>query len=86
MAEAKSGLSRWVREVESGEPIMITRHGKPAAAIVRAADLEQLRRLQAAGPEAGLASVLGGWDDSEKLADTVDAIRRTSRSVEPLPE
>ena len=36
MFEAKTNLSRLVEEVEKGEEVIITRHGKPVAKIVRA--------------------------------------------------
>lgn len=76
VAEAKTALSECLRQVETGEPIIITRHGKPVAAIVSAHDIEQLKRLRKAGPEKGLASIAGGWSDSEEL---VKAIKRYPR-------
>jgi len=51
------------RKAEAGDPVVITRHGKPVVALVPAAELEQLERLRAAGPEGGLASLAGGWED-----------------------
>ena len=65
-------------EVDSGQnsPILITRHGKPVAALVRPSDLEHLERLRKAGPEKGLASIAGGWENSEELAEILDASPR----------
>ncbi len=77
IAEAKTALSECLRQVETGEPIIITRHGKPVAALVSTHDIEHLKRLRKAGPEKGLASIAGGWDDSEEL---VKAIKRSPRS------
>lgn len=39
------------------EPVIITRHGRPVAALVGAQELEVLERLRVAGPEAGLVSL-----------------------------
>ncbi len=77
IAEAKAHLSVCVREAEQGEPIMITRHGKPVAALVPAADLDQLERLRMAGPQSGLASLAGGWDGADELADRIEESERT---------
>lgn len=75
-AEAKARFSEAVREAEDGSPIVITRHGRPVAALVRAEDVETLERLRAAGPEGGLASVAGGWEGSDELADLLLGYRR----------
>jgi antitoxin (DNA-binding transcriptional repressor) of toxin-antitoxin stability system len=56
--------------------MLITRHGKPVAALVRPADLEHLERLRKAGPESGLASIAGGWENSEDLAAILDGSSR----------
>ena len=40
--EAKAGLSALIEAAENGEPTMITRHGKPAAAIVSVDDFRKL--------------------------------------------
>lgn len=71
VAEVKARLSSCIRLAESGESVYITRHGKTVAALVRAADLEQLERLRAAGPDEGLASLAGGWKGADRLADHV---------------
>jgi antitoxin (DNA-binding transcriptional repressor) of toxin-antitoxin stability system len=62
--------------VESGSLVLITRHGKPVAALVRPNDLEHLERLRKAGPESGLASIAGGWKNSEELAAILDGSPR----------
>ena len=79
VAEIKATLSECIREVESGEAVVITRHGKPVAALVRVEDFEHLRRLRAAGPEGGLASLAGGWEDSEELAHLLESSPRNSQ-------
>ncbi|MBX3578470.1 MAG: type II toxin-antitoxin system Phd/YefM family antitoxin [Rhizobiaceae bacterium] len=40
--EAKASLSALIEAAEAGSPTVITRHGKPAAAIVPVADIERL--------------------------------------------
>jgi len=67
VAEAKAALSEYIRQVEAGFPVMITRHGKPVAALVQPKELEHLERLRKAGPEKGLACIAGGWEDSGEL-------------------
>jgi prevent-host-death family protein len=84
VAEVKAGLSEHIREVERGEPILITRHGKTVAALVRPEELEQLERLRAAGPAAGLASIAGGWEGSEDLVRILESSPRSGRDVVDL--
>jgi len=79
VAEAKATLSECIRQVESGFHVLITRHGKPVAALVRPNDLEHLERLRKAGPEIGLASIAGVWENSEELAAILDGSPRHGR-------
>jgi prevent-host-death family protein len=74
--EAKARFAEWLRRVEAGEEIVIARHGRPVAVLVPAADMERLRRLRRAGPEAGLVSLAGGWEGSEELAESLATVRR----------
>ncbi|HEX7117844.1 MAG TPA: type II toxin-antitoxin system Phd/YefM family antitoxin [Longimicrobiales bacterium] len=76
VAEVKAKLSEHIREVEHGESIIITRHGKAVAALVRPEDLETLERLRSAGPKGGLASIAGGWEDSEDLVRILETSPR----------
>jgi prevent-host-death family protein len=76
VAEAKATFSECIRQVEAGSPVLITRHGKPVAALVRPSDLEHLDRLRKAGPESGLASIAGGWENSKELATILDGSPR----------
>jgi len=77
VAQAKATFAACVRWAEDGEPIIISRHGKPVAALVQVSDVERLQQLRAAGPEGGLASLAGGWKNSNEL---VRLIRRGRRS------
>jgi prevent-host-death family protein len=79
VAEIKATLSERIREAEHGGTVLITRRGRPVAALVSADELERLQRLQSAGPEGGLASVAGGWKDSDELAEILDASPRHGR-------
>jgi len=68
---------------EAGNAVLITRHGKPVAALVSPSDLEHLERLRKAGPESGLASIAGGWENSEELASILDASPRQGQRNTP---
>jgi prevent-host-death family protein len=81
VVEAKARFSEVLREVEAGWIVVIHRHGRDVAAVVSPGDFERLRRLQAAGPERGLASIAGGGKGCEDLADRIDAVRRSARRL-----
>jgi prevent-host-death family protein len=78
VAEAKAKFAECLRDAEEGRPVVITRHGKHVAAVVSIADYEQVGRLRAAGPAAGLAGIAGGWKGSEELAKAISLSRRTA--------
>ena len=79
VAEAKASLSEAIREVEAGHTVVITRHGKPVAALVQPEDVARLALLKAAGPEQGLASVAGGWKGADDLVSNIAAASRRGR-------
>lgn len=83
VSEAKARFSDHVRAVERGELLIITRHDKPVAALVRPDNIEQLDRLRAAGPEGGLASLAGGWEGTDELAQIVAETPRTTYHIIP---
>lgn len=83
VAEVKATLSAQIRSAEHGDPVVITRHGKAVAALVPAKDLEALRRLRATGPEGGLASIAGGWEDSEELVSILERSERIGQRTTP---
>ncbi|CAB1060833.1 hypothetical protein D1BOALGB6SA_5600 [Olavius sp. associated proteobacterium Delta 1] len=76
LAKAKATFSECIRQVENGQSVIIKRHGKPVAALVRPQDLDNLERLKKAGPEGGLASLAGGWDGSEELVQILEESAR----------
>ncbi len=67
VVEVKAKLSEYIRVAEHGDPVVITRHGQAVAALVSFEEVATLERLRSAGPEGGLASVAGGWEDSDDL-------------------
>lgn len=77
VADAKSRFSEYVRRAETGAVVVLSRHGKPVAALVPAGDVDRLERLRAAGPGQGLVSLAGGWKGSEEL---VELLARQKRS------
>jgi prevent-host-death family protein len=85
VAEAKATFSECIRQVEAGSSVLITRHGKPVAALVRPNDLEHLERLRKAGPESGLASIAGGWQDSDELVNILEESPRQGQRDVPDP-
>ena len=84
IAEARDQLSAHVRSAEHGTPVVVTRRGQAVAAIVSAEEFEQLERLRAAGPQAGLACLAGGWEGSEDLVRVLDARRRSPPRPSPI--
>jgi prevent-host-death family protein len=86
VAEAKATLSDAIRDVEAGSTVVITRHGKPVVALVRAEDLTAIERLRSAGPQKGLASIAGGWKGSEKLVEAIESKPRRGRRRTPTLE
>ena len=77
ITQARDQLSAHVRSAEHGTPVVITRRGRPVAAIVAADDFERLERLRAAGPQAGLAGLAGGWEGSDEFVGGFAARRRS---------
>ena len=86
VAEAKAQFSRCLKQAEGGQPVVITRHGKAVAALVSTEILGQLRRLQAAGPAAGLAGLAHRWDDGGAFADDLVKLAEERGSPREVPE
>jgi prevent-host-death family protein len=83
IAEAKATFSECLRHVESGAAVRITRRGKVVAALVCPDELEHLERLKKAGPEGGLVSLAGGWEDSEELVKILENSPRSGQRDTP---
>ena len=43
IAEAKNNLSQLIHQLDSGEPIQLTRHGKPVAVLLSETNYQQLK-------------------------------------------
>jgi prevent-host-death family protein len=85
VSEVKAKFSHYIRAAEHGDPVVITRHGQAVAALVGPDELQTLERLRAAGPEGGLASVAGGWKDSDDLVRILETSSRAgTRNAPPL--
>jgi prevent-host-death family protein len=59
-AEAKNRLTELIRIVEDGEPVVITRHGRPVAQLGPPPAEPRKARL---GGMKGRIHLLPGWDD-----------------------
>jgi prevent-host-death family protein len=81
IAEIEAHPRSWFRAAEAGESILVTRQGRPVAALVPAAKLEQQEQEMASQPEsgAGLAGLAGGWEGSDELVKLVGRNRRSRR-------
>lgn len=84
LSRAKARLAEFVRAVEQGEQVLLTRHDRPVAVLVPPEDAERLERLRAAGPEGGLASLAGGWKGSAEIVRIVAEHPRTG--YRPVPD
>ncbi|MFJ8941324.1 type II toxin-antitoxin system Phd/YefM family antitoxin [Streptomyces sp. NPDC102365] len=60
VTQARAELADLINRVVYGaERVVVTRHGKPLVALVSAADLERLEKLDAVGDERVVSSVSG---------------------------
>ncbi|MFS8200112.1 type II toxin-antitoxin system Phd/YefM family antitoxin [Streptomyces sp. CWNU-52B] len=60
VTQARAELADLINRVVYGaERVVVTRHGKPLVALVSAADLERLEKLDAVGDEQVISSVSG---------------------------
>jgi len=83
VADAKAHFSDCVRTAEQGRSVIITRRGKPVAALVPADKLKAIERFLAAGPQAGLAGLPNTWSE-EFVASLAKSRRTPPRRVPPL--
>ncbi len=85
-AAAKNSFSESLRLAESGEVVEITRYGKPVAALVGLKELEQLRRLRAVGPEAGLSGLVDRFPGGGDFCEAIDEVVRERSGPRSLPD
>lgn len=84
-ASAKKNFAESLRRAEAGEVVEITRYGKPVAALVGLEELEQIRRFRAAGPEAGLAGLVGKFPDGDVFHRLVEEVVGKRSEPRPIP-
>ncbi len=97
-SELRTRLAEALRSAESGDTIVITRHGKPAAALIAADQLPRLKQPPAApaeeapgdAPPAGRdAEAAGGGEPTpQQLLEraAAPALRRIAHDLDRLPE
>lgn len=74
VAEAKRHFSDYLAKSSIGDSrVIITRRGRPAAALVSMDDLRELEQLD---KRQGLAAIVGKWAGFGDIADDVLAARR----------
>jgi len=85
VAEAKQRFSELIDRVAAGERFVVSRHGKPAVALV-APSYEGL--ADSGEPPIGFAAVAGAladWDELDQVVADIYEARRRSRD-RPVPE
>ena len=78
VAEVKARLSEYVSlSASRGDRIVITRRGRPVAALI---SLEDLQILSQAEKRKGLSELMGKWKDFEDIAGSVERIYQARRN------
>lgn len=78
-AEVKAHLSESIDIALEEGSVIITRYGKPIAALVSYEDLAQLQRLRSAKETGKLANLAKNWEDSEEFAEILNEIVQERR-------
>ena len=77
-AEAKKHLPDYLSRSAHGEcRVIVTRRGRPMAAIV---SIDDLRELEQSEERAGLASIVGKWKGFDEIAEDVESARSSGGS------
>jgi prevent-host-death family protein len=66
------GVARLVKDAEAGADVVVSRHGKPVAAVVSTRQLDQLRTLEADLRDAALVIVRAATDTGVRV--TLDEV------------
>ena len=81
LARAKESFSECIRRAESGEPVLITRYGRPIAALVAARDLDDLTKYRSEKQQGTLLELMGvGKDLDEFVAELETAVEQRGPS------
>lgn len=83
VVEAKAHFSECLETAVKEGHVLITRYGKPIAAIVDIEDLVQLQRLRAAREGGGLADLASGWENADEFAQVLDKIVQSRHCSTP---
>jgi len=69
VAEAKSNFSEYISRVAfANEKLIITKRGKPVAALV---SLEDIKRLKQESESAGLSQIIGKWENFDEIKSEI---------------
>ena len=80
IAEVKARLSEYVSlSSTQGTRIVITRRGKPVAALVSLGDLQTLSQME---KQKGLAELIGKWEGFGEIAESIERVSRVGRESE----
>lgn len=85
-AQTKAQFAESLRLVEQGDIVVITRHGKPVAAMINVDELEQFERLRVAGPESGLGSLVCQWGDTDSFVALLEQATADRTRPRELPK
>lgn len=86
IADAKAHLAAYVADAEAGNRVVLTRHGRPVAALVPIADLDRLESLGQDDPQAGLAGLIGAWEEDEEMVDVIQSVIASRTGPRQLPK
>jgi prevent-host-death family protein len=86
IADAKAHLAEYVAAAEAGGRLVLTRHGKPVAALVPVADLTRLQQLRDGDPMAGLAGLIGAWEEDDEGDEAVAQVIASRTPGRALPD
>ena len=83
IANAKAHFTECVRSTEQGGTVLITRHGRPVAALVSVEEFERMEERRE--DQGGLASLAGSWQGGAELAASIEQVRTARTRPRALP-
>lgn len=78
VAEVKSRIDDVLKAVDAGNTVVLTRNGRSVAKLSPSLKVSQAEAPRGA-QKGGLASLAGGWEGSDELADLIEEMRRARR-------
>jgi prevent-host-death family protein len=81
IADAKNNLSHLIQEIEAGDPVHLTRYGKPVAVIISEHQYQNL-----VAPNKSVTTAIMNWRGKldENVGDGFDASELTALRKEPI--